>query len=93
VLCKILKAVEKLGGMVQCIAQRESIAYFVDVLRVNLEEAMDILADAVLSPAVLAEEVEDAKAAMMFMRDNMPAEVVSRDVRRILKHISSEIIP
>ncbi len=65
----------------QCIAQRESIAYFIDVLRINLEEALDILADAVLRPNLEEEEVEHAKATMAFQRENMPAELVSRDVR------------
>jgi mitochondrial-processing peptidase subunit alpha len=38
---------ERLGGMMQCISSRENILYCVDVLRENLEPALDILAESV----------------------------------------------
>jgi predicted Zn-dependent peptidase len=66
--------------MIQCIAQRESVVYFIDVFREHLEEALDILADAVLNPALTEEEFEMAKTNMSFQRENLPPDLISRDV-------------
>ena len=48
---------ENLGGMMQCISNRDSILYCVDVLRENVEPAVEILADTILNPLLLPEEV------------------------------------
>ena len=66
--------------MIQCIAQRESIVYFIDVFREHLEDALDILADTVLNPALTEDELEMAKTNMAFQRENLPPDLISRDV-------------
>lgn len=71
---------EQLGGMVQCLSTRENIIYCVDVLRPNVEKALDILADAVLRPSFPEAEVEEAKDIVKFQFDELPAEVISRDL-------------
>ena len=43
---ELITDVEKIGGMVQCISNRENILYCIDVLRENEEAAMELLADA-----------------------------------------------
>lgn len=67
--------------MVQCVSQRESIVYFVDVFRNHLEEAVDLLMDTVLNANITETELEEGKENMMFQRDNLPPELISRDVR------------
>ena len=78
----ILEEVEKLGGMIQCISNRDSILWCVDVLKDNIEPAMDILADTVLNPLLLPEEIDESKQIvelqMMQMAQKSP-EILSRD--------------
>jgi hypothetical protein len=52
----VSKRVEKLGGMVQCISSREHIIFCIDTLRVNASDAIELIADSVISPRVLPEE-------------------------------------
>jgi hypothetical protein len=77
--------------MVQCVAQRESIVYFVDVFRNHLEQAVDLLMDTVLNANITETELEEGKENMMFQRDNLPPEMISRDVR-ILVNLCNLIV-
>ena len=70
---------EQLGGMVQCIASREGVFYCVDVLRENLEPAMDILAETVLDPLLPQQEIDDCKQIVLLQQSELPAEILSRD--------------
>lgn len=78
----ILEEVEKLGGMIQCISNRDSILWCVDVFKNNIEPAMDILADTVLNPLLLPEEIDESKQIvelqLMQMAQKSP-EILSRD--------------
>lgn len=76
---EIKTKIEKLGGMVQCVANRESILYCVDVLRANVEPAMELLADTVLNPLFSDEAIESGRATMGYMYDEARAEMLSRD--------------
>ena len=75
----ILEEVEKLGGMVQCISNRDSILWCIDVLRDNVEPAMDILADTILNPLLLPEEIEESKQVIELQMMQMSPEILSRD--------------
>lgn len=76
---EIKTKIEELGGMAQCVANRESILYCVDVLRSNVEPALELLRDTVLSPLYSEEVLEDGRATMGFISDELKAEVLSRD--------------
>jgi mitochondrial-processing peptidase subunit alpha len=76
---EISQKLEQLGGMMQCISTRENVLYCIDVLRENLEPALDILADAVLRPQFPIEEIEEAKDVARLMIDEMPSDMLSRD--------------
>lgn len=77
---QIHASVEQLGGIVQCVAQRESISYFMDVFKTKMDESLDILADAVLNASLSENEVEAAKGDLMFMREMLQPEFISKDV-------------
>lgn len=87
----ISQAIEQLGGMVQCIATRENVMYCVDVLRENLEPALDILADTICRPQFTPEEVEDAKNIARLMVDEMPSDILSRDAAVIAAYKGSPL--
>ena len=76
---EIKTKIEELGGMAQCVANRESILYCVDVLRSNVEPALELLRDTILAPYYSEEILEDGRATMGFISDEMKAEVLSRD--------------
>lgn len=75
----LLEEIEQLGGMIQCISTRESILYCVDVLRDNVEAALDILADSVLHAKYSEEEVTECKETALLMLNEMPSDMLSRD--------------
>lgn len=76
---EIKTKIEELGGMAQCVANRESILYCIDVLRSNVEPALELLRDTVLTPYFSDEVLEYGSATMGFVSDEMKAEVLSRD--------------
>lgn len=69
-----------LGGMVQCISTRESILYCVDVLRSNIEPALDILAETVLQPTFPEDELEESRMIVQLQQEELPSETFSRDL-------------
>lgn len=70
---------EKLGGMVQCISSREQIMFCVDVLRENVEQALEILADTVLAPRLSDEDIAQAREIISLQANELPADMLSRD--------------
>lgn len=76
---EFLTEMEQLGGMVQCISSRENIMYCVDVLRDNLEPALNLLADAIMNPIISIEEIEESKEVISLQFDQMPADILSKD--------------
>lgn len=76
---EIKTKMENLGGMVQCVANRESILFCIDVLRANIEPAMELLGDTVLCPHFSAEALEAGRESIGFMSEYARAEVLSRD--------------
>ena len=75
----ILEEVEELGGMMQCVSNRDSVLWCIDVLRDNIEPAMDILSDTILNPLLLPEEIEESKQVIELQMMQMSPEILSRD--------------
>lgn len=69
----------QLGGAVQCIASRDGLYYCMDVLRENIDPALDILADSVLNPIFTVDEIEECKEIIVLQQTELPAETFSRD--------------
>ena len=74
-----LANIEKLGAMCQCLSSRESVMYCVDVFRDNIEKAVDLLAEAVIHPALTPEEINESKEVVLLQQNELPAEILSRD--------------
>jgi processing peptidase subunit alpha len=87
----IATRITQLGGMVQCLAGRENTLYCVDVLRDNVEPALDILADAIRRPLFTEAEVEEAKTVMQLMIDEMPSDALSRDAAQMAAYSGSPL--
>ena len=64
----------QLGGAVQCIASRDGLYYCMDVLRENIDPALDILADSVLNPIFTVDEIEECKEIIVLQQTELPAE-------------------
>jgi len=77
---QLIEEVEQLGGMVQCIASRENIVYVMDVMRHQVKEAVDILADTTLQPIFPEEELLESRMVAEFQQQELPSEVFSRDL-------------
>eukprot|EP01041_Mallomonas_annulata_P007059 gene7059-14362_t len=88
---QILKEIEQLGGMVQCLTSRENIMFCVDVFRQNAEHALDILADAVLHTRLTDEELEESRMIMSFQHNELPSELISRDTLQRAAYLNSPL--
>ena len=75
----ILEEVEKLGGMVQCLSNRDSILWCIDVFRDNVEPALEILSDTILNPLLLPEEIEESKHIIELQMMQMSPDILSKD--------------
>ena len=51
----------------------------IDVLRENLDRAIEVLADVVLTPRLTPEEIEESKEVMKLIPFELPSEIISRD--------------
>lgn len=84
---ELAEEMELLGGMVQCISSKENIMYCVDVLRENVEKAVELLADTVLNAKFSEEQLGQAKEIMCIMQTEHPSDALSRDaVQRAAYH-------
>lgn len=63
---EIVQKMDTLGGATYASSGREQLMYCVDILRPNVEEAMEILAETILRPRILPEEVEEMKQVMFY---------------------------
>lgn len=68
-----------LGGIVQCMATREHIIYFMDVMREKSEEALQLFAAAILKPKYTEEEILMGREMMSFLQYELPSEMLIRD--------------
>jgi processing peptidase subunit alpha len=83
--------VENIGGMVQCIASREHIIFCIDTLRVNAEDAIELIADSVLTPRVTNDDIEEAKTIVSLQSESLPADVSSLDLLSMAEYQNSPI--
>lgn len=66
---------DELGGATFASGSREQIMYCVDVLRPNVEKALEVLADTVLRPKITDEDVEAMKKVIEFQHLDLLPEV------------------
>lgn len=66
--------------MVQCIAGRENIIFVMDVMRHQVEHAMDILADTVLNPTFPEDEIAESRTIVELQQTELPSDVFSKDL-------------
>jgi processing peptidase subunit alpha len=76
----VVKELEKIGAISQCISLRENIFYCVDVLKENVETALDILADTILVPTFPEHEIAESRDIVQFQALELPSEIFSRDL-------------
>jgi mitochondrial-processing peptidase subunit alpha len=88
---QVSKAVEKLGGIAQCVTSRESVLFFVDVLRENSLAALDILSNVILNPTITEEDISECKKVMMYQQNEFPGEVLSRDAVMLAAYSGSPL--
>lgn len=69
---------ELLGGMTQCIGGRDTLMYFVDVLRPNLKPALSLLADTVLHPSIDT-DIAEGREVMQILQSELPSETFSKE--------------
>jgi processing peptidase subunit alpha len=69
-------AIEDLGGLVSAQAQREHIVYLVDILRDSVDPAMGVMADSLLNPALLPEELAMQTEVLEWIREDRDANTV-----------------
>ena len=77
---------EQLGGVVQCVAQRECVSYFLDTFKNNISESLDILAGAAIDSTFPDEEIENGRDMLLYSQEMVPPEMLSRDVRDVTFH-------
>ena len=88
---KAMTEIEKMGGNVQCISSKENILYCIDVMRMNIEPALEILADSILNPLLLSEEIEEAKQIAELQQFELPSEILSRDAVQRAGYLGSPL--
>ncbi|TMW60009.1 hypothetical protein Poli38472_000051 [Pythium oligandrum] len=67
----LVREIEDIGALTTASVGREQIIYTIDVLRDNVDKAMDILADSVLNVELVEEEIEHIKAIMSFQTEDL----------------------
>jgi mitochondrial-processing peptidase subunit alpha len=88
---EVVKEMERMGGMMQCISSKENIMYCVDVLRENISPAMDLLADAVLRPQFHDRDLDEGRMFMQYQAEDLPAELLSRDAATMAAYNGSAL--
>jgi len=71
--------IAEMGGSTMSFATRDLILYNIEVLRESLEPAMELLAETVLIPQLLDEEVEEMKMVMELQTEQLPPEVLLKE--------------
>ncbi|CBJ31604.1 Mitochondrial Processing Peptidase alpha subunit [Ectocarpus siliculosus] len=76
---QVVSEFEEMGGTTSTHGSRDQMLYCVDVLRDNLERAVELLADTLINPRVTPEEVEEQKAVIGFQLEDTMPEVTMRE--------------
>lgn len=69
---EVIAAVDAMGGAMFASVGRENAVYSLDVLRTNLDDAMSLLAECVLRPALQETELEGARTVLGFQMEEIP---------------------
>lgn len=85
----VSQKIEMFGGMMQCISSRENIIYCIDTLRVNAEQSIELMADSVIKPRVLQEDIDEAKEIIALQSQALAADVASREALHIAAYNGS----
>jgi predicted Zn-dependent peptidase len=67
----IVKDFEDMGAVVNACAAREHLVFTMDVLRDDLEQALQLLAESLMDPVISAEELEHQKLIVNFGREEL----------------------
>ncbi|CAM9090153.1 unnamed protein product [Ascophyllum nodosum] len=76
---QVVSDFEEMGATTSTHGSRDQMLYCVDVLRDNLEPAMELFADTLVNPRITAEEVEEQKAVMGFQLEDIMPEMTMRE--------------
>lgn len=68
-----------LGGTTTSFATRDLLMMNIEVLRENLEPAMEVLGESLLIPQITVDEVEEMKTVMALQLDQLPPETLMRE--------------
>lgn len=77
---EVAARMELLGGTMQCITNKENIMYCVDVLRENVGEAMELMADAVLAPQYTEDEIAEGQQVMEILINELPSDIIAKEI-------------
>eukprot|EP01035_Chromulina_nebulosa_P027779 gene27779-36579_t len=88
---ELITEVENLGGMVQCMASKDSIVYFIDILRQHAEEALDILSDTICNPIISEGELEEVKSIIQYQNVMSSADALSREAAMMAAYAGSSL--
>eukprot|EP01134_Creolimax_fragrantissima_P000882 CFRG0882T1 len=68
---ELVSALEKLGGSAFCQGSRDCIVYYMCIFNKDVETALELLAESVLRPAFLQEEVDEQRALTEYEKADM----------------------
>ncbi|OQS07451.1 hypothetical protein THRCLA_00532 [Thraustotheca clavata] len=68
---ELVREVETIGAQTTASSGREQIIYTIDVLRDNVDRALELLADSILNPALVPEEIELTKTIMKIQSEDL----------------------
>ena len=77
--------------MVQCMASKDSIVYFIDILRQHAEEALDILSDTICNPIISEGELEEVKSIIQYQNVMSSADALSREAAMMAAYAGSSL--
>ena len=77
--------------MVQCMANKDSIVYFVDILRQHAEKALDILSDTIFNPNISESELEEVKSIIQFQNVMSSADALSREAALVAAYAGTSL--
>eukprot|EP00904_Undaria_pinnatifida_P000971 jgi/Undpi1/10875/HiC_scaffold_3.g01401.m1 len=76
---QVVSGFEEMGGTTSTHGSRDQMLYCVDVLRDNLERAVELLADTLVNPRDTVKEVEEQKAVIGFQLEDTLPDVMMRE--------------
>ena len=72
-------------------ASKDSIVYFIDILRQHAEEALDILSDTVCNPMISEGELEEVKSIIQHQNVMSSADALSREAAMMAAYAGSSL--